>query len=119
MPSGYFSLNGQTAPFTSKTGTTTLNAGMLTLGAAEIAGTSGPLGNSVADNPGSIILNGGYLQYSDANTYDYSGRFSTAAIRPPGGNDCMSCARRAISRKPSSSENTPATQAAAHAFRST
>ena len=61
------------------TGTTTLSAGTLNLGVAEIAGTSGPLGNSVAANPGSIVLGGGTLQYSAANTYDYSGRFSTAA----------------------------------------
>ena len=38
----------------------------------------------------------------------------TAAIRPPGGKDCMSRARSAISFKPSSSENTPAMQAAAN-----
>ena len=28
---------------------------------------------------GAIVLNGGYLQYSASNQYDYSGRFSTAA----------------------------------------
>ena len=39
---------------------------------------------------------------------------NTAAISPPGGSDCMSRARWAISRMPSSSENTPATQAAAN-----
>jgi autotransporter-associated beta strand protein len=63
------------------TGTTTLTAGTVNLGAAENAGTSGPLGNSSASNPGSIVLNGGYLQYSTANQNDYSGRFSTAATQ--------------------------------------
>ncbi len=61
------------------TGTTTLTDGILNLGVAESAGTSGPLGNSVAANPGSIVLGGGTLQYSAANQNDYSGRFSTAA----------------------------------------
>ena len=42
------------------TGTTTLSAGTLNLGVAEIAGTSGPLGQSAANNPGSIVLGGGY-----------------------------------------------------------
>ena len=58
-------------------GTTTLNAGTVNLGAAETAGTSGPLGKNTAI--GAIVLGGGYLQYSAANQYDYSGRFSTAA----------------------------------------
>ncbi len=61
------------------TGVTMLNAGTLNLGVAEVAGTSGPLGQSVAANPGSIVLNGGILQYSASNQNDYSGRFSTAA----------------------------------------
>ena len=61
------------------TGVTTLNAGTLNLGSAENAGTSGPLGNSVASNPGSIVMGGGTLQYSASNNNDYSGRFSTAA----------------------------------------
>ncbi len=60
------------------TGVTTLSAGTINLGIAEIAGTSGPLGNSAASNPGSIVLNGGTLQYSPSNNNDYSGRFSTA-----------------------------------------
>jgi autotransporter-associated beta strand protein len=60
------------------TGTTTLSAGILNLGVAESVGVSGPLGNSAAANPGSIVLSGGTLQYSAANTHDYSGRFSTA-----------------------------------------
>ena len=61
------------------TGVTTLNSGIVNLGVAERSGTSGPLGKSVANNPGSIVLNGGYLQYSAVNQFDYSGRFSTAA----------------------------------------
>ncbi len=61
------------------TGVTTLSSGVLNLGAAENVGTSGPLGKSAATNHGSIVFNGGTLQYSMANQYDYSGRFSTAA----------------------------------------
>ena len=58
------------------TGTTTLSGGTLNLGAAETPGLSGPLGSSTASS--SIVLNGGYLQYSAVNQYDYSSRFSTA-----------------------------------------
>jgi autotransporter-associated beta strand protein len=54
-------------------GTTTLNGGIINLGRAELAGISGPLGNS-----GLIVLGGGTLQYTTANNYDYSSRFSTA-----------------------------------------
>ncbi len=61
------------------TGVTTLAGGILNLRSAEHAGTSGPLGKSAAANPGSIVFNGGTLQYSTSNTNDYSGRFSTAA----------------------------------------
>ncbi len=61
------------------TGVTTLSAGTINLGSLEIVGTSGPLGRSVAANPGSIVLTGGTLQYSAVNQNDYSGRFSTAA----------------------------------------
>jgi fibronectin-binding autotransporter adhesin len=61
------------------TGTTTLSAGIINLGSAETAGTSGPLGRSAATNAGSIVLAGGTLQYSASNNNDYSGRFSTAA----------------------------------------
>ncbi len=61
------------------TGTTALTNGILSLGSSENAGTSGPLGKSAASNPGSIVFNGGTLQYSSSNTHDYSGRFSTAA----------------------------------------
>lgn len=59
-------------------GVTTLSAGTLNLGVAEIGNVSGPLGKSLASNPGSIVLTGGYLQSSAVNTNDYSGRFSTA-----------------------------------------
>ena len=64
------------------TGVTTLTSGILNLGSAENAGTSGPLGKSAAANPGSIVFNGGTLQYSASNAHDYSGRFSTAANQP-------------------------------------
>jgi len=60
------------------TGVTTLSGGKLNLGVAESAGVSGPLGKSATNNPGSIVLNGGCLQYSAVNQNDYSGRFSTA-----------------------------------------
>lgn len=60
------------------TGPTILSAGTLQLGSPETPGTSGPLGNSPASNPGSIVMSGGILQYSSANNNDYSGRFSTA-----------------------------------------
>jgi fibronectin-binding autotransporter adhesin len=61
------------------TGVTTLSAGVINLGVAENAGISGPLGNSAAANPGSIVFDGGTLQHSASNTNDYSGRFSTVA----------------------------------------
>jgi fibronectin-binding autotransporter adhesin len=52
---------------------TTLTAGVLNVGSADTPGTSGPLGAS-----GAISFAGGTLQFSAANTNDYSGRFSTA-----------------------------------------
>ncbi len=61
------------------TGNTTLTAGTLNLGVAESVNVSGPLGKQLANAAGTIILNGGTLQYSAANNNDYSGRFSTAA----------------------------------------
>jgi autotransporter-associated beta strand protein len=65
------------------TGTTIINGGIINLGSAETPGTSGPLGNSAAANPGSIVFGGGTLQYSSTNqANDYSGRFSTAAGQP-------------------------------------
>ena len=57
------------------TGATTLTAGTLNLGGAETPGTSGPLGKP-ATVANSIIFGGGILQYSPANQYDYSGRFT-------------------------------------------
>jgi autotransporter-associated beta strand protein len=51
-------------------------AGYINVGSAENAGVSGPLGSA-----GTLTMNGGYLQYSAANQYDYSGRFSTAATQ--------------------------------------
>ena len=61
------------------TGTTTLSNGIVNLAITEVVGVSGPLGNSVASNPGSIVMAGGQLQHVAANVNDYSGRFSTAA----------------------------------------
>ena len=61
------------------TGTTTISGGFIQLNVAENAGTSGPLGK-----PGtlanSIVLNGGGLQFTANNTYDYttSGRLQLA-----------------------------------------
>lgn len=53
--------------------------GILELGSAENPGTSGPLGQSAYSNPGNILFNGGTLEYSPTNNYDYSGRFSANA----------------------------------------
>ena len=58
-------------------GPTTLSGGVLSLGSSESAGTSGPMGNP-ATPANSIVLGGGTLQYTSANQYDYSSRFSTA-----------------------------------------
>ncbi len=56
------------------TGGVNVNSGVLQLGGAENAGTSGPLGRS-----GTISFGGGTLRHSPANAYDYSSRFSAAA----------------------------------------
>lgn len=56
------------------TGGVWLNSGNTRVAFAETAGTSGPLGAS-----GAIRFSGGTLQYSSANTFDYSSRFSTEA----------------------------------------
>lgn len=53
-------------------GTTTINGGFLNAGVADAG--SGPFGSG-----GGIAFGGGTLQYSVANTFDYSSRFSTAA----------------------------------------
>ncbi|WAC19477.1 autotransporter-associated beta strand repeat-containing protein [Luteolibacter sp. SL250] len=61
------------------TGNTLISGGTLRLSAAQ-GETSGPLGGGTASLPaGTIHFNGGTLQYSSANTTDYSSRFSTAA----------------------------------------
>ena len=56
------------------TGGMAINGGVLQVNATETAGTSGPLGKS-----GTVSFGGGTLQYSAANTFDYSSRFSNAA----------------------------------------
>jgi len=61
------------------TGVSTINDGIVLLANGESVGTSGPLGRSAAANPGSIVFGGGWLQYSESNSTDYSTRFSTAA----------------------------------------
>ena len=53
-----------------------ISAGTIVLNKAETAGTSGPLGKN-----NTIILGGGYLQYTANNQYDYSSRFSTATTQ--------------------------------------
>lgn len=58
------------------TGTTTLSSGVLNVAGTESAGFSGPLGRNT--NSGAILFNGGTLQYSSSNQFDYSSRFSTA-----------------------------------------
>ena len=64
-------------------GKTTINAGILNAGIAEVAGTSGPFGNHLDTDAGTILFGGGILQYSSGiNTHDYSGRFSTAGGQP-------------------------------------
>lgn len=63
------------------TGVTNINGGVVTVASAEVAGTSGPLGQSAASNPGSISFGGGTLQYSSANNNDYSGRFSDTSAQ--------------------------------------
>jgi autotransporter-associated beta strand protein len=60
------------------TGTTAINGGTLNVGSVETAGVSGPLGVP-ATPENSISFGGGTLQYSAANQFDYSSRFSTAA----------------------------------------
>ena len=62
-------------------GATTLSAGVVTAGDAEIPGVSGPFGNPVIP-AGSIVFNGGTLQCSAANTHDYSARFTTSGNNP-------------------------------------
>lgn len=69
------------------TGPTTNSSGTIRLAVAENPGVSGPLGTSAAvisravsgAVPGGILMAGGTLQYTPANTGDYSGRFVTNA----------------------------------------
>jgi hypothetical protein len=60
------------------TGNSTLSGGVTLLGVAEVVNTTGPLGKQLAAAAGTILFNGGTLQYSPQNDTDYSGRFSTA-----------------------------------------
>ncbi len=62
-------------------GTTTLSGGILSAGSAEIGGVSGPFGNPLP-TAASMIFNGGTLQYSASNSYDYSGRFAVTLNSP-------------------------------------
>jgi fibronectin-binding autotransporter adhesin len=55
-------------------GGSTLAAGVIQLAAAEVPGSSGPLGIG-----GAITFTGGTLQYSASNAFDYSPRFSQVA----------------------------------------
>ena len=59
------------------TGNINISSGTLNVGSAETAGTSGPLGVG-----GAITFAGGTLQFSAANQFDYSSRFSSAAGQP-------------------------------------
>jgi len=61
---------------------TTINGGTLCAGAAENPGVSGPFGAQPAAAAGTILFGGGTLQYSPANQFDYSGRFSTDGNQP-------------------------------------
>ncbi|MEO5916094.1 MAG: autotransporter-associated beta strand repeat-containing protein [Luteolibacter sp.] len=69
---GTLSLTGQNT----YTGTTSINAGTLTLGSAENPGISGPMGNF-----GQVAFGGGILQYSALNLVDYSPRFATGGAQ--------------------------------------
>ena len=64
------------------TGNSFINGGMVNLGVAETVNVNGPLGARAANATGSIVFSGGTLQYSAANTNDYSGRISNAASQP-------------------------------------
>ena len=63
-------------------GNTTITAGILNAGITETPGVSGPFGAQAANAAGTILFGGGTLQYSAANQFDYSGRFSTAGNQP-------------------------------------
>jgi autotransporter-associated beta strand protein len=53
-----------------------LYSGTVQMAHSEVSGTSGPLG--AKNTAGFLVFSGGTLQYSSANQFDYSGRFSTA-----------------------------------------
>jgi autotransporter-associated beta strand protein len=59
------------------TGNVNIAGGSLNVGSTETAGTSGPLGVG-----GAITFAGGTLQYSAANQFDYSTRFTSAVGQP-------------------------------------
>jgi autotransporter-associated beta strand protein len=66
------------------TGGSILAGGVVQLGVAETLGTSGPLGTwypsyNAGAQVNTITFRGGTLQYSAANSYDYSSRFSQLA----------------------------------------
>ncbi len=67
---GTLTLSGQN----DYTGNTVLNGGVLVANRAENLGVNGPLGNG-----GFIVFNGGTLQFSAVNSYDYSLRFTNSA----------------------------------------
>ncbi len=67
---GTLTLSGQN----DYTGSTVLNGGILVANRAENLGVNGPLGNG-----GLISFNGGTLQFSAVNAYDYSPRFASTA----------------------------------------
>ena len=64
------------------TKTNILYSGTVQVAHSETAGTSGPLGKSAAANSGNIVFSGGTLQYSAANQFDYSGRFTAGTHLP-------------------------------------
>ncbi len=67
---GTLTLSGQN----DYTGNTVLNGGIVVANRAENLGVNGPLGNG-----GFITFNGGTLQFSSVNTFDYSPRFTNSA----------------------------------------
>src|SRR5262249_22004329 len=77
LGAGTAALTGQTT----STGNRTSSAGALQAGSAENPGVSGPFGNQPASAAGTLLMNGGILQYSAANTIEYMGRFSTTTVQ--------------------------------------
>jgi fibronectin-binding autotransporter adhesin len=60
------------------TGNTNLVGGEVQADVAETPGVSGPFGNQTASAAGTILMSGGGIQFTAVNSFDYSGRFSTA-----------------------------------------